>query len=89
MVVSAEPYPAFVRSAVGLRAESGTPAMHLAEAVRFELTRGLPLCRFSRPVPSTARPRLQRMDFADFLDVPRAKIGVGGQQCLRPSPTHT
>ena len=29
----------------------------LAEAVRFELTNGLPRRRFSRPVPSTARPR--------------------------------
>jgi hypothetical protein len=29
----------------------------LAEAVRFELTEGSHLRRFSRPVPSTTRPR--------------------------------
>ena len=29
----------------------------MAEAVRFELTIRLLLCRFSRPVPSAARPR--------------------------------
>jgi hypothetical protein len=31
--------------------------MLLAEAVRFELTNGLPRRQFSRLVPSTARPR--------------------------------
>ena len=29
----------------------------LAEAVGFEPTKGVNPCRFSRPVPSTARPR--------------------------------
>src|SRR5437016_13687209 len=32
------------------------PDVKLAEGVRFELTRDLRPCRFSRPVPSTARP---------------------------------
>ncbi len=31
----------------------------MAEAVRFELTNGLPRCRFSRPVHSTALPRFR------------------------------
>ena len=34
----------------------------MAEAVGFELTNGLTRCRFSRPVPSTTRPHLQKRD---------------------------
>ena len=32
----------------------------MADAVGFELTNGLTRCRFSRPVPSTTRPRIHR-----------------------------
>jgi hypothetical protein len=37
----------------------------LAEAVRFELTKGANPCRFSRPVPSTARPRFHLQNKTD------------------------
>jgi hypothetical protein len=36
-------------------------ARFVAEEVRFELTIGLPLCQFSRLVPSTARPLLLKL----------------------------
>ncbi len=39
------------------------PDVKLAEGVRFELTRTLQPCRFSRPVHSTALPTF-RLDFA-------------------------
>lgn len=32
----------------------------MADAVGFELTNGLTRCRFSRPVPSTTRPRIRK-----------------------------
>ncbi len=56
-----------------LRRDSDYPYLHnlittwrnrcystLAEGVGFEPTRRFPACRFSRPVPSTTRPPLQR-----------------------------
>ena len=33
--------------------------LHVADGVGFEPTRGVNLCRFSRPVPSTTRPPVQ------------------------------
>ena len=44
----------------------GTPRSFLAEAVRFELTIGLPRCRFSRPVHSTTLPRFRNQYGTDL-----------------------
>jgi hypothetical protein len=42
----------YVDSATGVpQPQPGTMDEKLAEGVRFELTNGLPRCRFSRPVP--------------------------------------
>jgi hypothetical protein len=45
---------------VGRGDDTGVRRGSLAEAVRFELTEGSLLRRFSRPVHSTALPRLQQ-----------------------------
>lgn len=61
----------------------------LAEAVRFELTNGLPRRRFSRPVPSTARPRFQasysNLPSSDFLHLQgfyEQNDSISGSFCL-------
>lgn len=46
------------------------------EAVRFELTRSFRPCRFSRPEPSTARPRLLNR-LAGEEDLERTTCGFG------------
>ena len=35
---------------------------NMADRTRFELAKELPLCRFSRPVPSTTRPPVRKYD---------------------------
>src|SRR5215469_5830785 len=42
---------------------------HMAEGVGFEPTSDISRCRFSRPVPSTARPPLRRSEIKDFSSV--------------------
>ena len=40
----------------------------MAERLRFELRKELPLCRFSRPVHSTALPSLRWLGFMRFIE---------------------
>jgi hypothetical protein len=41
--------------------------LRVAEAVRFELTKDLRPCRFSRPVHSTALPRFQLSKIIHYI----------------------
>ena len=51
----------------GTRSLRSWAIRRMAEAVGFEPTEGSPLRRFSRPVPSTARPRFQSQTVSPVL----------------------
>ena len=80
--VSSSTHPALLEK---LRPQEGALIFLVAERVRFELTRAVRPCRFSRPVHSTALPPLRRVAARFYPKIwvcPAAKPLNGGQLAL-------
>ena len=72
----------------GLSAVSGSQCGPLAEAVGFEPTEGSPLRRFSRPVPSTARPHFrEKLSPIHCIDALPSESPINARRDLLPTFT--
>ena len=75
------------RAILRQRSLTGRSLGKMAERVRFELTRPVKVCRFSRPVHSTALPPL-RIFQNQLVVVPLclATMAIDGAQCFHFAP---